>query len=179
MIQLVIPEREFWDTGKSEFNMIKGTTIQVEHSLVSVSKWESKWKKSFFNKRDKTTEEIIDYVRCMTITQNVRPEVYSILTNDNMNTISEYIAESMTATFFNDESKPTAKEIITSEVIYYWMITYNIPFSCEKWHLSRLLALIKVCSKKNDKPKKMSRAEIINRNRELNNKRKQQYNTKG
>lgn len=179
MIQLVIPEREYWDEKKSEFVMIKRATIQVEHSLVSVAKWESKWKKSFFGKKDRTTEEIIDYVRCMTITQNVRPEVYSILTNDNIKTVSDYISESMTATHFNDDSETGSRDIITSEIIYYWMIVYNIPSEYQKWHLSRLLALIKVCSKKNDKPKKMSKSEIMNRNRELNNKRRQQYNTDG
>lgn len=179
MIQLVIPEREFWDEGKSEFITIKGQVIQVEHSLVSVSKWESKWKKSFFAKKERTNEEIIDYVRCMTITQNVRPELYTILTNENLNIVSDYIAESMTATYFSDDNAKGQKDIITSEVIYYWMIAYNIPSEYQKWHLSRLMALIKVCNKMNEKPKKMSKTELMNKNRELNNKRKQQYNTNG
>ena len=179
MIQLVIQDQELWDEGKSEFITIKGQTIQVEHSLVSVSKWESKWKKSFFRKEDKTTEETIDYIRCMTITQNVRPEIYNFLTNEIMNQVSEYISDPMTATCFNDESSKGSGEIITSDIIYYWMIAYNIPPEYQKWHLNRLLTLIKVCSKKNEKPKKMSKAEIMARNRELNNKRRQQYNTKG
>jgi hypothetical protein len=179
MLKLVIPDREMYDEIKSEFLTIKGCTIQVEHSLVSLSKWESKWNKPFISKEEKTYEENIDYIRCMTITQNVKDEIYLNLTNENIEEISNYIAASMTATIFHDNNSGTSNEIITSEIIYYWMIEYNIPFECQKWHLNRLLTLIRVCSKKKEKPKKMSQAEIINRNRELNNKRRQQYNSKG
>lgn len=179
MIQLVIPDFEMFDERKSEFNTIKGQTIQVEHSLVSISKWESKWNKPFLNKESKTINETIDYIRCMCITQNVKPEIFNLITNEIINKVSEYIAADMSATWFNVEKNETSKEIITSEIIYYWMITYNIPFECQKWHLNRLLTLIRVCSKKNEKPKKMSKSEIINRNRELNNKRRQQSNSKG
>lgn len=179
MLQLVIPDIETFDEGKSEFIIMKGQTIQVEHSLVSISKWESKWNKPFLSKTPKTVEETIDYIRCMTITQNVLSHIYNNITTDNVNQISEYIAMSMSATWFTDNSKETSKEIITSEIIYYWMITYNIPFECQKWHLNRLLTLIRVCSKKNEQPKKISRSEIINRNRTLNEQRKQQLNSKG
>ena len=179
MIQLVIPNNEYYDEDKNEFIVLKGGTIQVEHSLVSVSKWESKWKKPFLTKDRKTIEETIDYVKCMTITQNVKDELYNNLTNDNIETISKYIADPMSATRFYNEKKSTSKEIITSEIIYYSMITYNIPIECQKWHLNRLLTLIKVFGTKNDKPKKMSRSEIMNRNRELNNQRKQQLNSNG
>jgi hypothetical protein len=179
MFQLVVPDLEIFDEGKSEFLVIKGQNIQVEHSLVSISKWESKWNKPFLSKQAKTIEETIDYIRCMTISQNVRPEVYNNITNDNISKISEYIAAPMTATWFNDDSKNTSREVITSEVIYYWMIAYNIPFECQKWHLNRLLTLIRVCSKKNEKPKKMSRAEIANRNRSLNEQRRQQLKSNG
>ena len=179
MIQLVIPDHEFFDEGKSEFINIKGKVIQVEHSLVSISKWESKWKKPFLNKDKKTTEETIDYIRCMCLTQNIKDEMFNNISNANVETVSEYIASTMTATWFSNEKNETSKEIITSELIYYWMITYNIPIECQKWHLNRLLTLIRVCSKKNEKPKKMSRSEIINRNREMNNKRRQESNSKG
>lgn len=179
MIQLVIPNNEYYDEDKNEFIVLKGGTIQVEHSLVSVSKWESKWKKPFLTKDRKTIEETIDYVKCMTITQNVKDELYNNLTNDNIETISKYIADPMSATRFYNEKKSNSKEIITSEIIYYSMITYNIPIECQKWHLNRLLTLIKVFGNKNDKPKKMSRSEIMNRNRELNNQRKQQLNSNG
>ena len=179
MIQLVIPNNEYYDEDKNEFIVLKGGTIQVEHSLVSVSKWESKWKKPFLTKDRKTIEETIDYVKCMTITQNVKDELYNNLTNDNIETISKYIADPMSATRFYNEKKSNSKEIITSEIIYYSMTTYNIPIECQKWHLNRLLTLIKVFGTKNDKPKKMSRSEIMNRNRELNNQRKQQLNSNG
>jgi hypothetical protein len=131
------------------------------------------------SKDEKTTEEIIDYVRCMCLTQNVPPEVYEGITNSNIEAISRYISAPMTATWFNDTKEESSKEIITSEIIYYWMITYNIPFECQKWHLNRLITLINVCSKKNAPAKKMTKAEIINRNRELNNKRRKELNSKG
>lgn len=179
MLKLVIPSIEFYDEEKQEFINTKDQIIQVEHSLVSISKWESKWNKPFLSKDKKTIDETIDYIKCMSLTQNVTNDVYNRLTNDNINKVSEYIAAPMSATWFNDDNKNTSKEIITSEIIYYWMITYNIPFECQKWHLNRLLTLIRVCSKKNEKPKKMSKAEIMNRNRELNNKRRQKLNTNG
>lgn len=179
MFQLDIPDLEVFDENNDEFLIIRGRRIQVEHSLVSISKWESKWNKPFLSKTPKTIEENIDYIRCMTITQNVNPKIYDNISNDNIKEISEYIADSKTATCFYDDSKETTKEIITSEIIYYWMIAYNIPFECQKWHLNRLITLIRVCSKKNEKPKKMSKSEIINRNRNLNKKRRQQSNSKG
>ena len=141
MLQLDIPGLELFDEGKSEFIEIKGQVIQVEHSLVSVSKWESKWNKPFLSKEPKTTEETIDYIRCMTISQNIKPEVYTNITNENLIRVSEYIQAPMSATWFNDDSKGASKEIITSEIIYYWMISYNIPFECQKWHLNRLLTI--------------------------------------
>lgn len=179
MLQLVIPDQEIFDDGKSEFIILKGRTIQVEHSLVSISKWESKWNKPFITKTEKTVEETIDYIKCMCITQNVPSEVFDNITNENVETVSKYIAAPMTATWFNNTNEESTKEVITSEIIYYWMIAYNIPFKCEKWHLNRLLTLIRVCSTKNAPPKKMSKAEIINRNRTLNNQRRQQLNSKG
>lgn len=179
MFQLVVPKREMYDENKGEFLTIDRCTIQVEHSLVSISKWESKWNKPFLSKTDKTLDETIDYIRCMTTSQNVKEEIYSNLSNDNMNDISKYIAATMSATTFYNEKKGTSNEIITSEIIYYWMISYNIPFECQKWHLNRLLTLIKVCSNKNEKPKKMSKAEIGNRNKVLNDKRKQQLSSNG
>ena len=179
MIQLVVPDLEIYDDGKSEFIIEKGQILQVEHSLVSIAKWESKWNKPFLTNKSKTVEETLDYIRCMTITQNVLPYIYSHITNEIVNQVSEYIARPMSATWFTNDDNTPSKEIITSEIIYYSMIAYNIPFECQKWHLNRLLTLIRVCKKKNDKPKKMSKAEIMNRNREINNKRRQQQNSKG
>ena len=179
MIQLVVPDLEIYDDGKSEFIIEKGQILQVEHSLVSIAKWESKWNKPFLTNKPKTVEETLDYIRCMTITQNVLPYIYSHITNEIVDQVSRYIALPMSATWFTNEDNTPSKEIITSEIIYYSMIAYNIPFECQKWHLNRLLTLIRVCKKKNDKPKKMSKAEIMNRNREINNKRRQQQNSKG
>ena len=179
MLHLTIPDLEIFDEHKNEFVNIKGGTIKIEHSLVSISKWESKWNKPFLTKEQKTIEETIDYIKSMTITQNVKPELYNNITNDNITSVSRYISLPMTATTFNDTNSTSSKDIITSEIIYYWMISYNIPFECQKWHVNRLLTLIRVCSKKNEKPKKMSKSEIMNRNRDINNRRRQQLNSNG
>lgn len=179
MLKITIPEREYYDEVKNEFVYTKEQHLQLEHSLVSLSKWESKWHKPFLSPDDKSSEEVIDYVKCMTITQNVKPEVYNYLTKGNLEDINNYIDNPMTATTFNSERKSSSREIITSEIIYYWMITLNIPFECQKWHLNRLLTLIKVCNIKSNPPKKMGRQELLNRNRALNEARKKQYNTRG
>lgn len=180
MLQITIPTIEQWDETKQEFIYTKEQTLSLEHSLVSLSKWESKWCKAFLTKQDKTFEEMVDYIQFMTITQNVNSETYKNLTNGNINEINKYIEAPMTATYFSDEKTPkTNKDQITSELIYYWMISLNIPFECQKWHLNRLLTLIKVCSIKNQPPKKRSKKEIMSRNAALNNARKKQFNTRG
>ena len=179
MLKLIISDFEEYDNEKMEFINTKGQIITIEHSLVSISKWESKWRKPFLSKEPKTIEQTLDYIRCMTITQNVSDKIYSIITNENIKTVSTYIEDPMTATWFTKIKGSASNEIITSEIIYYWMITYKIPFECQKWHLNRLLTLIRVCDKKNNPDKKMSRSEIMSRNRELNNARRQQTNSKG
>lgn len=179
MLRITIPAVEKWDEIKQEFVYTKAQTLSLEHSLVSLSKWESKWCKPFISSKNKTNEEIIDYVRCMTITQNVPDDVYNNLTNGNIAEVCAYIDAPMTATTFSkDDSKPN-REIVTAELIYYWMISLNIPFECQKWHLNRLLTLIRVCNIKNTPPKKMGRSEIMRRNAALNAARKKQLNTKG
>jgi hypothetical protein len=180
MLQITIPAVELWDERKQEFVTTKEQTLQLEHSLVSLSKWESKWCKPFLTKQEKNFEEILDYIKCMTITQNVDPEVYNYLTNKNIEEINNYINAPMTATYFSDDktAKPN-REQITAELIYYWMIALNIPFACQKWHLNRLLTLIKVCNIKNQPPKKRSRKEIMSRNAALNAIRRKQLSTKG
>lgn len=179
MLKIVVPELELWDEEKQEFSTLKETTIQLEHSLVSISKWESKWHKAFLSKKDKSNEEIIDYIRCMTITQNVPEDVYYRLSDENMEAINKYIDDPMTATYFHDDEQVNSRETVTSELIYYWMIIQNIPVNFEKWHLNRLLSLIKVCNIKNSPPKKMSSKEIMRRNSALNAARRKKYNTKG
>ena len=186
MLRITIPatpDTESWDSEKEEFVYVSGTkecVLQLEHSLVSLSKWESKWCKPFLSKTEMTTEETIDYIRCMTITQNVPQEVYNHLTQDNIKDVTEYINAPMTATWFSKEEKGKPnREIVTAELIYYWMIALNIPFKCEKWHLNRLLTLVRVCNIKNAPPKKMGKQATMNRNRALNAARRKQYNTKG
>ena len=179
MLEIKIPESESFDNEKQEFITEKEVTLQLEHSLISISKWESKWNKPFLdNKIEKTSEETLDYVKCMTINK-VDDSVYLRLNQENMNEIGRYITASMTATTFLKTSNSGNREVITNEIIYYWMITLNIPFECEKWHLNRLLTLIQVCSIKNSPKKKMTKSEILARNRELNAKRKSNIGTKG
>ena len=181
MLEIFVPACEGYDEKKQEFVLIsKEQTLQLEHSLVSLSKWESKWHKSFLTKDEKTYEETIDYIKCMTLNKNVPPEVYANLTRKNIEQINQYIGDSMTATTFSDDknAKPS-RERITSELIYYWMVALNIPFECQKWHLNRLLTLIKVCSIKNQPPKKSSRKQIMSRNAALNAARRKQLNSRG
>lgn len=180
MLRLVIPSREFWDGRKSQFVYTKEQTLQLEHSLISLSKWESKWQKAFLSRKEKTQEESMDYIHCMLITPNVDPSVISALPNQAIETINDYISAPMTATYFReDKNERSSREVITAELIYYWMISLNIPFECQKWHLNRLLALIKTCSIKNSPPKKRSSKEIMSQNAALNAARKKQLNTRG
>ena len=180
MLQITIPETDLWDEASQTFISTKEQTLQLEHSLVSLSKWESKWNKSFLSSREKTYEETIDYIKCMTLTPNVKPEVYRGLTKSNIEQINKYIEAPMTATSFVEDKRGTgSRATITSELIYYWMIALNIPFECQKWHLNRLLTLIRVCEIKSQPPKKMSNREIMNRNSSLNSARKKQLNTRG
>ena len=180
MLQITIPAREIaYDEVKNEFCYSKECTLQLEHSLVSISKWESKWHKAFLPKNDKTFEETIDYIRCMTISPNVDQNVYNRLTMKNITEINEYINDPMTAVYFPKENKSGVRDTVTSELIYYDMIALNIPFECQKWHLNRLLALIKVCELKSRSQKKMSRGDILSRNAALNAARRKKLGTKG
>lgn len=180
MLRITIPSAELWDEKNQEFIYTKSQSLQLEHSLVSLSKWESRWNKPFLTKREKTLEETVDYIKCMTLTQNVKQEVYKYLTSENVSEINRYIELPMTATrFFEEKKAPKNTEQVTAEFIYYWMIALNIPFECQKWHLNKLLALIRVCNLKNQPPKRYSRREIMKRNAELNASRKKQWNTNG
>ena len=180
MLKITVPASEQFNDKTQEFIYTKEQTLELEHSLISLSKWESKWCKSFLSKNEKTYEETIDYIRCMTLTSNVDPNVYTCLTAENISQVNDYIGAPMTATYFSEDrtAKPS-REVVTAELIYYWMIALNIPFECQKWHLNRLLTLIRVCNIKNQPPKKMSRREIMSRNAALNAARRKQFNTKG
>lgn len=179
MLKITIPETDLFDEATEEFIHVKEQTLQLEHSLVSLSKWESKWCKSFLFTKEKTLEETLDYIKCMTLTQNVSPYAYRCLTRENIQAINDYISAPMTATYFSDDKSGRGREIVTSELIYYWMIDLSIPFECQKWHLNRLLTLIRVCNIKNQPPKKMSRSAIMSRNAALNAARRKQLGTHG
>ena len=178
MLNIRIKPIELFDDDKQEFINIEEQDILLEHSLVSISKWESKWHKPFISS-SKTNEELIDYIRCMIISDNNDKNIYKYLSNENLNEINEYISDSMTATTFFEQNNNSRKEIITSELIYFWMVSFNIPIQCENWHLNRLLTLIRICSIKNTPAKKMSKNEIMSRNAQLNAMRKQTLHTKG
>lgn len=180
MLKITIPALDQFNETDNEFVTLKEQRLQLEHSLVSLSKWESKWCKPFLSKENKTFDESVDYIRCMTLTQNIDQNVYLRISPENVKQVSAYIEAPMTATVFSSAKKTINKEVITAEIIYYWMITMNIPFECTKWHLNRLLALINVCNIKNQPPgKKMSKREILTRNASVNEARKQALNTKG
>lgn len=181
MLKITVPKGENYIESSNEFvTLEKDQVLQLEHSLLSLSKWESKWHKPYLVRNEKTKEEIIDYIRCMTITQNVDPKTYIFLTKENISDVAAYIEDPMTATTFKkEEGKGGSGEILTAEVIYYSMIASNIPFECQKWHLNRLIALIRVCSIKNQPPKKMSQREIMSRNAKINAARKKKLNSRG
>lgn len=181
MLTITIKGGEQYNRATKEFTIIKDTVLSLEHSLVSVSKWEAKWHKPFLSKDDKTLEQTIDYIKCMTITQNVNSNVYTLLTNENIKEINEYIANPMTATWFNDERKGPKRnsETITSELIYYWMVALQIPFECQKWHLNRLLTLIRICNIKNQPSKKMNKSDVMSKNAALNAARRKNLRTSG
>ena len=179
MLEIVIPAGEMFDEINSEFVEIPERTIKLEHSLVSVSKWEAKHHKPFLIREEKTSEEMLDYIKCMTVTQNVDDRVYSFLSSDNIKKIGDYIENPMTATKVPNIGGRPNRETVTSELIYYWMTVYNIPSEYQKWHLNRLMALIEICAFKNAPQKKMSKSQIYSRNRSLNAARRAKYNTKG
>ena len=170
---------ELFDSSTNTFYEIKGQTITIEHSLVSISKWEAKWHKPYLSSTDKTTEEILDYIRMMTLTKNVDPRLYYLLSEENMREISDYINDPMTATWFakNNENHHSNR-VITSEVLYCWMINLGIPMECQKWHLNRLITLIRVCNAENN-PKKMGRGAEARQRSALNRARRQAHGSRG
>lgn len=181
MLTLVTPEIELFDSNKNMFvGSVKSQTLQLEHSLVSISKWESTWCKPFLASADKTNEEALHYIECMTLTQNVDKNTFKYMPDELIDKVTAYINHPMTATTIKkEEGRTGSREIVTSEIIYYWMISLQIPLECQKWHLNRLLTLINVCNLKNQPPKKMSKQEIYRRNKELNAARKRNLGSPG
>lgn len=183
MLTIMIPkqEKETYNSKTRTFKtygLYKDVVICLEHSLVSISKWESKWHKPFLNNEKKTNEELVDYIKCMTITQNVDPIAYEFLTKDNFKEINEYIGDSQTATTLTNTKQSggtRTSQFTTSELIYSWMISLQIPFECQKWHLNRLLTLIRVCNANNSQGDKMSKKDVLNQYRSLNAARRAKH----
>lgn len=179
MLSITVPGFEYYDESENRINTIKGRDLQLEHSLVSISKWESKWKKPFLSSKNKTKEETIDYIRCMTLTQNVDPRLYQGLSIQNIKEVNAYLEDPMTATTFKKKQGGTSNSVITSEIIYYWMISLEIPMECQKWHLNRLLTLIRVCNEKEQPGKKMSKRDVMSQYRSINAMRRAKHGTRG
>jgi hypothetical protein len=180
MLTIIVPGVEMFDDEYQEFVTKDDIVLELEHSLASLSKWESIYEKPFLGEVPKSSDELLGYIKAMTLTLNVSEKVFHKLSQDNINEINTYLDSKMTATWFSDSpNAPKTREIITSELIYYWMTVFNIPFECETWHLNRLFTLIRICNIKQAKPKKMSRSEIASRNRELNAQRKAQLGSTG
>ena len=170
VLKILIPGKEDWDEANQCFIYSKDTVLNLKHSLVSIAKWETNWNISFldkFGKKETTVEQVLDYIRCMTINQNIDPNVYKCLTNKNVEDVFTYIGSSMTATTFSDHLKPGRKRIVTSELVYSWMIDFGVPFQCEKWPFDRLITLLRVCEAEHREHKKGSTSSAMKRNRDI------------
>lgn len=180
MLRIIVPGEEFFDDATQTFSTVGDIVLELEHSLLSLSKWESEFQKPFLTAGEKTSEEILNYIKAMIVTQDLPSDLFSRFTQDNISKIQEYIESKQSATTFGQMPKHAGRsEPITAELIYYWMVGFNIPLECEAWHLNRLFSLIRICNIKNTKPKKMSHRELAARNRELNAQRRAHLNTTG
>ena len=182
MLTVNVSGEEFFDEDKAEFISTEVLTLKLEHSLVSLSKWESKFRKPFLGPVQKSSEEIYGYVEAMIISGDFSPEVYSQMSKENLDAISDYMASQQSATTFVEPPGQKARgrsEVITSELIYFWMVSYNVPFECETWHLNRLFALLRICNIKTSNEKKMSPNEVAAQQRTLNAQRRAELGTKG
>lgn len=178
MLTIYIPASRGFDEATETFVQYEPCTLKLEHSLISLQKWESKWHKSFMHSQNITPEENLDYVRCMCVSSNVDPSAFSRLTAQNRKEIEEYIHNPMTATTFSNRDNKQSNKIVTAEVVYYWMINFGIPFECAKWHLNQLMTLINVCAIYNN-PKKLSKKEAAQQRMALNKARRAKYGTSG
>ena len=180
MLTLFIPKQEYYNEVEERFFEADEFFLHLEHSLISLSKWESKHQKPFLSSTEKSSDEIFSYIEFMILDESYPADLFSRLSGENIKKINDYIESKESATIINNRNQPRGRsETITSELIYYWMVAFQVPFECERWHLNRLFALLQICGIKNSKPQKMSKSEMAARNRELNAKRRSQYNTTG
>lgn len=179
MLTIVVSAQEYFDESKKEFVSVPDTTVQLEHSLVSLSKWEAIHEKPFLSKDEKTDSEILSYIECMVLSPEVSPTIVRFFSADDYARIQSYLDAKMTATWFSTRKEGPSREIVTAEVIYYWMFSFGVPLECQEWHLNRLLTLLKVCNAKNQPQKKMSKSELAARNRRLNEQRRAALGTRG
>jgi hypothetical protein len=180
MLRIIIEGDEIYNEETEEFGSFNDVVVDLEHSLISLSKWESKFQKPFLSSAEKTSEETFGYIQAMVISPEIDPDVLFRCSQKNINDVQEYIESSQSATTFGQMPERRGPgEVITSELIYYWMVAFQIPFECETWHLNRLFSLIRICNIKNSKPQRMSRVEAAQRNRELNAQRRREFGTSG
>jgi len=180
MLKLIISGEEHFNDDTEEFLTVGDIELELEHSLLSISKWESKTEKCFLGDEPQTNEELLFYFECMILTPGDHTNTISMMSEANILEINDYVNSKQTATTFGEMPERRGREeTISAELIYYWMVAFTIPFECESWHLNRLFALIRICNIKNAKPKKMSRHEVASRNRDINAQRKAQMNTSG
>lgn len=180
MLKIIVPITESFNEETNSFVTAEGFELALEHSLASLSKWESREEKVFLSKDPKTTEEILRYVQDMTLTANVPPVIYTKLSNANIDAVNAYINAKMTATWFTERGpQRPSREIITAEIMYYWMVSLQIPFECQHWHLNRLITLVRVCNDKNAPKQKTNRRTAAEQRRMLNQQRREQYGTHG
>lgn len=180
MLSIIVPGKEHFNEETQEFETRGDVVLHLEHSLASLSKWESIWEEPFLSNGQRTTEQLISYVECMCVCAVSSSEVFSRLTEENVESINAYLDSKQSATRITEiKNQAPSREVVTSELIYYWMVSYRIPFECDQWNLNRLFTLIRICGIKNTKQKPMSKAALAARNRELNAQRRQQLGTNG
>lgn len=180
MLKITVPGTEFFVEETSEFDMADPVDLHLEHSLISLSKWESKYLRPFLGKEGKSTQELFYYIEAMIVSDNYPENIAQRFSQPNIDTINAYIDSAQSATIFGTMPEQKGRgEVITSELIYYWMVAFNIPFEVETWHLNRLFALIRICNLKNSNPKKRSRGEVARERAEINRKRREQLGTSG
>lgn len=179
MLEITVPENEIYNSTTNTFVTVPSCVITLEHSLISVAKWESKWRIPYLSAKKRTGRQELDYIRCMAVGPVKDKHVFEVLSAENISQIREYIDEPMTATTFTKSERPASKDVVTSEVLYCRMFANNIPMECQKWHLNRLLTLIRVCDASAGPRQKMTKRQTATRYAEQNALRRAKYNTRG